>query len=227
ARADEQYRQFVAIKLIHPGLWLSEALLERFRVERQILANLNHPNIARLLDGGMTPDGSPYLVMECVDGVPLDEYCRTAALSMHPKLHLFRSLCSAVEYAHKNLVVHRDIKPANVLVSADGVPKLLDFGIAKLLDPGEGHNLAKTSATERLMTPEYASPEQLRGEPITTAADVYGLGVLLYDLLAGRHPFAEQTSNPAELVRLICELDPPLPSSVVVRRQGPASADLK
>jgi serine/threonine-protein kinase len=224
ARADEQYRQFVALKLIHAGF--TETELERFRAERQILASLNHPNIARLLDGGMTSDGTPYLVMEYVEGVPIDEYCRGWGLSIDARLGLFRNLCSAVEYAHRNLVVHRDIKPANVLVSADGVPKLLDFGIAKLLDPGAQRNLANTQATGRLMTPAYASPEQLRGERVTTATDVYGLGVLLYDLLAGSHPFA-QTDNTAALVRQICELDPPAPSSVVERHEGSASADVR
>ncbi|MBV9781009.1 MAG: serine/threonine protein kinase, partial [Acidobacteriaceae bacterium] len=189
ARADEQYQQFVAIKLMHAGVWQSETMLQRFQRERQILANLNHPNIARLLDGGMTSDGSPYLVMELVDGTPIDEHCREKRLSIKAKLELFRRVCLAVEYAHKNLVVHRDIKPANVLVTEEGTPKLLDFGIAKLLNPAsERQILPKTRLTERLMTPEYASPEQLRGESITTATDVYALGVLLYELLAGGHP---------------------------------------
>jgi len=168
ARADENYAQIVAIKLIHAAFWQSESILQRFRAERQILANLNHPNIARLLDGGMTPEGSPYLMMEFLDGTPIDEYCRRKGLSIKDKLQIFQRLCSAVEYAHKNLVVHRDIKPANVLVTEEGIPKLLDFGIAKLLDSGDGLNgLAITRSTERLMTPEYASPEQLRGGSIT------------------------------------------------------------
>jgi len=218
ARADEQYQQFVAVKLMHAGLWQSQMMLQRFQRERQILANLSHPNIARLLDGGMTPDGSPYLVMEYVGGTPIDEYCRKKRPSIKARLELFRKVCLAVEYAHKNLVVHRDIKPANVLVTEDGTPKLLDFGIAKLLDPdNEGQKLPKTRLTERLMTPEYASPEQLRGESITTATDVYGLGVLLYELLAGEQPFAEQTANPLEMVRQICEVDPRPPSAVALR----------
>ena len=222
ARADEQYQQFVAIKLMHAGLWQSETMLQRFQGERQILANLNHPNIGRLLDGGMTSDGLPYLVMEYVSGRPIDEYCREKRPSIKAKLELFRKVCLAVEYAHKNLVVHRDIKPANVLVTEDGTPKLLDFGIAKLLDPdAEGQMRPKTRLTERLMTPEYASPEQLRGESITTATDVYGLGVLLYELLAGGHPFAEETANPIEMVRQICEVDPRLPSAVALRSPGP------
>jgi eukaryotic-like serine/threonine-protein kinase len=218
ARADEQYQQFVAIKLMHAGLWQSEMMLQRFQRERQILANLSHPNIGRLLDGGMTSDGSPYLVMEYVGGKPIDEYCREKRPSVRAKLELIRRVCLAVEYAHKNLVVHRDIKPANVLVTEEGTPKLLDFGIAKLLDPDNvGKMVPKTRLTERLMTPEYASPEQLRGESITTATDIYGLGVLLYELLAGEHPFAEQTANPVEMVRQICEVDPRPPSAVALR----------
>ncbi|MBV9265764.1 MAG: tetratricopeptide repeat protein [Acidobacteriaceae bacterium] len=235
-RADEQYQQFVAIKLMHSGLMSprpsvrrrfneqSGTMLQRFQHERQILANLSHPNIARLLDGGMTSDGSPYLVMELVDGTPIDEHCREKRLSIKAKLELFRRVCLAVEYAHKNLVVHRDIKPANVLVTEEGTPKLLDFGIAKLLNPASKRQiLPKTRLTERLMTPEYASPEQLRGESITTATDVYALGVLLYELLAGGHPFAEQTSNPVEMARQICEMDPRPPSAVALR--SPDHAD--
>src|SRR5215471_19736386 len=164
ARADEQYEQLVAVKLMHAGPWQSQAILQRFRTERQILANLNHPNIARLLDGGMTTDGTPYLVMEYVEGMPLDEYRRANDLSVEKKLQLFLRVCAAAEYAHKSLVVHRDIKPANVLVAGDGTPKLVDFGIAKLL---EGDGRTATQATSRVMTPEYASPEQLRGDPVT------------------------------------------------------------
>lgn len=223
ARADEQYEQLVAIKVMHAGPRQSETILERFRTERQILANLNHPNIARLLDGGMTADGLPYLVMEHIDGTPVDEYCRESALSIGDRLELFLKICSAMEYAHKNLVVHRDIKPANVLVTENGMPKLLDFGIAKLLDPehaGLGH--ATTRPTERLMTPEYASPEQIRGGPITTATDVYGLGLLLYTLLANRHPFAEEKVSPLEIARQVCEIDPPVPSRVAQGDSDPA-----
>jgi len=212
ARADEQYQQLVAIKLMHADLWQSERMLERFRAERQILANLNHPNIARLLDGGMTTEGTPYLVMEYVEGMPLDEYRRANDLSVEKKLQLFLRVCAAAEYAHKSLVVHRDIKPANVLVAEDGTPKLVDFGIAKLL---EGDGRTATQPTSRVMTPEYASPEQLRGEPITTATDVYGLGLLLYDLLIGKHPFAEYTGNPAEMMHQICDVDPRPPSTIV------------
>src|SRR6185369_13565161 len=157
--------------------------------ERQILAALDHPNIARLLDGGATTDGLPYLVMEYVDGTPIDEWCRARNCSTNEKLRMFLQLCDAVQYAHRNLVIHRDIKPANVLVTADGTPKLLDFGIAKLTTAGEQPGVTVT----RLMTPEYASPEQLLGVPVTTATDVYSLGVLLFELLTGTRPFDGRT----------------------------------
>src|SRR5262249_53245192 len=150
---------------------------------------------ARLLDGGITPDGIPYLVMEYVDGVPIDEYCRQNRLPLSERLKLFSTVCAAVEYAHKNLVVHRDIKPRNILVTKEGEPKLLDFGIAKLIDH-ESQALALTQTAERVLTPEYASPEQIRGDSITTSTDVYGLGMLLYELLAGSRPFQLQTKNP-------------------------------
>ncbi|HKO56515.1 MAG TPA: serine/threonine-protein kinase, partial [Thermoanaerobaculia bacterium] len=180
ARDDEQFEQRVAIKLVRGG----HAMLRRFRQERQILAALEHPNIARLLDGGATADGLPYLVMEYVEGTPIDAYC--AGLPIAQRLRLFLQLCDAVQYAHRNLVIHRDIKPANVLVTADGVPKLLDFGIAKLTSSVEPR--ADATVT-RLMTPDYASPEQLFGKPVTTATDVYSLGVLLFELLTGTRPF--------------------------------------
>jgi serine/threonine-protein kinase len=221
-RADEQYQQLVAIKLMHADLWHSDTMLERFQAERQILANLNHPNIARLLDGGMASDGTPYLVMEYIDGVPLDEYCCANEPSVEEKLKLFLQICGAVEYAHRNLIVHRDIKPANVLIDREGAPKLVDFGIAKLV---EADGRASTKPTAALMTPEFASPEQLRGEPVTTATDVYCLGVLLYDLLSGTHPFAEHSANPVELMRKICEVDPKPPSSIAVN--GAAQRELK
>jgi len=228
ARADKQYQQFVAIKLMHAGLWQNETMLQRFLGERQILANLSHPNIAHLLNGGMTSDGLPYLVMEYVSGASIDEYCREKCLSIEAKLELFCRVCAAVDYAHRNLVVHRDIKPANVLVTEDGAPKLLDFGIAKLLDPNNGgQTRPKTRPTERLMTPEYASPEQLRGESITTATDVYGLGVLLYELLAGGRPFAEQAGNPVEMMRQICEVDPRPPSTVALRSPHRAHSEVR
>lgn len=212
-RADETYDQQVAIKIIRPGFAL-ETARARFRSERQILAGLAHPNIARLLDGGVTEAGQPYYVMEYVDGQPIDQWCRTHGIALRQKLELFRAVCAGVQWAHQNLVVHRDIKPANILVCADGTPKLLDFGIAKPLDPAASASDAmRTRATDRLLTPEYASPEQILGQPATTATDVYGLGVLLYELLAGRRPFELPSPTPLEIQRAICESSPPKPST--------------
>jgi len=211
ARADDLYQKQVAIKTVQGGLGQNRALLLRFGSERQILANLDHPNIARLLDGGITADGLPYLVMEYVNGVRIDDYCRIHQLGTDRRLELFCTVCAAVEYAHKNLVVHRDIKPANILVTTEGVPKLLDFGIAKLLDPQSGQ-LARTMTSERMMTPEYASPEQVRGDQVTTSTDVYALGVLLYELLVGKRPFQLDPTNPLEIARIICQQDPEPPS---------------
>ena len=224
ARADDLYRKEVAIKTVHGGLGQNPAMLLRFRSERQILANLDHPTIARLLDGGITDDGLPYLVMEYVNGIRVDDYCRINKLGTEQRLQLFCAVCAAVEYAHKNLVVHRDIKPANILVTAEGIPKLLDFGIAKLLDP-EGGQLAQTRTTERMMTPEYASPEQVRGDQVTTSTDIYALGVLLYELLAGKRPFQLDTTSPFELARIICEQDPQLPSVVSAANPELAAPD--
>jgi non-specific serine/threonine protein kinase/serine/threonine-protein kinase len=185
-RADAEYEQQVAIKLVTRGMD-TEMVLHRFRRERQILAELQHPNIARLLEGGTTPDGLPYFVMEYIDGEPIDRYCASRQLSTGARLDLFRDVCAAVQYAHQRLVVHRDIKPGNILVTADGIPKLLDFGIAKLLTPSEGIT-DLTAPQFRVMTPDYASPEQLHGSSVTTLADVYSLGVVLYQLLTGAHP---------------------------------------
>src|SRR5579871_2005161 len=210
-RADDQYTREVAIKVMHASFGARPAMLARFRTERQILANLDHPNIARLLDGGVTDQGVPYLVMEYIDGMPLDRYCRTHSLPLEKRLRMLRSVCSAGEYAHNNLVVHRDLKPANILVAADGIPKLLDFGIAKMLHP-EVVDANQTRTAELLMTPEYASPEQVRGEAVTTSSDVYGLGVLLYELLAGVRPFRIAGKDPMQIARMICEQEPPPPS---------------
>jgi tetratricopeptide (TPR) repeat protein len=185
-RDTEEFQQRVAIKLVRGG----EALVQRFRKERQILAALEHPNIARLIDGGTTADGLPYLVMEYVEGTPIDEYCRKCTLP--EKLRLFLELCNAVQYAHQSLIIHRDIKPANVLVTADGTPKLLDFGIARLAQRDTNPDAAGT----RIMTPEYASPEQLLGRVVTTATDVYSLGLLLFELLTGQKPFEAATRMP-------------------------------
>src|SRR5713226_9396075 len=213
ARADEAFRKEVAIKLIKRGLD-TESVIQRFRGERQILASLHHPNITGLLDGGTTEDGLPYFVMEHIHGEPIDTYCDAHKLNIVERLRLFQLVCAAVHYAHQNLVIHRDIKPSNVLVTAEGVPRLLDFGIAKLLNPGLGSGADTGSMTAaRLMTPQYASPEQVRGETITTASDVYSLGVLLYELLTGRRPYRLTDSTPAEVERAICQEEPEKPST--------------
>ncbi len=224
-RADDQYSQKVAIKIVKNDLLGSE-VHQRFRAERQILANLEHPGIARLLDGGATETGSPYLVMEYVDGVSIERYCRDNSLPVEKRLELFRMVCAAVTYAHRNLVVHRDLKPGNILVPADGTPRLLDFGIAKLLDASPaGAADPATRITERMMTPEYASPEQVRGGPITTATDVYALGLLLYELLAGTRAFNFTSSAISECERMICEVDP-RPPSVIAAELKPLDGDL-
>ncbi|MEZ4701026.1 MAG: serine/threonine-protein kinase [Rhodothermales bacterium] len=213
-RDDDQYDQQVALKLIRPGYRNSE-LIARFRVERQVLARLNHPNITQLLDGGMDSEGRPYLVMQYVDGVPITEFCDKRMLSIDDRLRLFRTVCAAVQYAHANLVVHRDLKPSNILVTEDGRVKLLDFGIAKLLDPEWDFSVAVTRSHVRLMTPEYAAPEQVRGDAITTATDVYALGVLLYEILTGRRPYRLGKRVQAEIERAICEEAPIRPSTAV------------
>jgi serine/threonine-protein kinase len=211
-RADGEYQRRVAIKVLKPGLD-SEEVIRRFRTERQILAALEHPNIARLLDGGTTEHGLPYFVMEYVEGRPIDVYCQEDRLALRQRLELFLTVCSAVELAHRNLVVHRDLKPGNILVTADGMPKLLDFGIAKLLNPElSSVALGATAVGLQPMTPDYASPEQVRGEHVNTASDVYSLGVLLYELLTGRHPYRSQASDPAEIRRLVTDQEPRKPS---------------
>ncbi|MCC6245863.1 MAG: protein kinase [Gemmatimonadaceae bacterium] len=212
SRDDGEFEQHVAVKVVKRGMD-TDLILDRFRHERQILAGLDHPNIARLLDGGTTDSGVPYFVMEYVPGVSVREYATTHALTLAQRLTLFRTICSAVEYAHRNLIVHRDLKSNNILVAPDGTPKLLDFGIAKLLNPApDGVKTAET--TIYALTPECASPEQLRGEAVTTATDVYSLGVLLYELLTNQRPFAAHATQFEELFRAVCEEDPPLPSTV-------------
>jgi len=214
-RADSTYEKKVAIKLLKRGMDTDE-LVRRFRSERRILALLEHPHIARLLDGGSTADGRPYLVMEYVEGRPIDAWCVEQSLSVEDRLVLFEKVCRAVHFAHRNLVVHRDLKPGNILVVADGEPRLLDFGIAKLLE-GDSEPFA-TVAAFLPMTPEYASPEQIRGEPVTTATDVYSLGVLLYRLLAGRSPYRPAVEGRAALAEAVCNQEPPKPSTVVGAR---------
>jgi serine/threonine protein kinase len=214
SRADDAYEKHVAVKVLKQGIDSAE-IVRHFRNERQILADFDHPNIARLLDGGTTHSGVPYFVMEYVEGMPVDLYCNHHRLTITQRLELFQQICAAVSYAHRHLVIHRDIKPSNVLVTTDGVPKLLDFGIAKILHP---NNEARSTATGiHLMTPEYASPEQILGRPVTTVSDVYSLGVLLYELVAGRLPYRFTGRSPIEIARTIHDTQPLLPSVIVDR----------
>ncbi len=216
-REDDQFKQHVAIKVLKRGMDTDE-IIQRFKLERQLLAALNHPGIARFHDGGVTDDGLPYFAIEYVEGQPLDEYCDTRRLRIAERLELFRSVCAAVHYAHQNLVVHRDLKPSNILVTKEGVPKLLDFGIAKLINPQLSMAEVDPTAPEmRIMTPEYASPEQVRGNPISTASDVYSLGVLLYELVTGHRPYRLHSRVKAEIERVICEVDPDKPSTAISR----------
>ncbi|HEX8136876.1 MAG TPA: serine/threonine-protein kinase [Pyrinomonadaceae bacterium] len=220
-RDDDQYQKQVAVKLVKRGM-VSSFLLSRFRSERQILASLDHPHIARMLDGGTTEDGLPYFIMECVEGQPITDYCEANRLSVKRRLQLFRDVCAAVQHAHRNLIIHRDLKPSNILVTKEGVPKLLDFGIAKLLAPEVSPvavTVAQTETFMRLMTPDYASPEQVRGEQVTTATDVYSLGAVLFELLTGQraHQFKKRTF--AEIERVICHVETERPSLAVERRK--------
>ncbi|HXU33110.1 MAG TPA: serine/threonine-protein kinase [Thermoanaerobaculia bacterium] len=224
-REDEHFRRDVAIKFLRFGLAGTQAF-HRFVAERQILARLEHPNIARLYDGGSTDDGRPYLVMERVEGLPLDLYCDRHRLTIDQRLVLFQKICAAVQYAHQNLLVHRDLKPANILITPEGEPKLLDFGIAKQLAPEEDDVLLRTRIGLRLLTPRYASPEQIRGEAITTASDVYSLGVLLYELLSGRSPYPASALPQYEIERAICEEEPERPSLAVSRPEPPSLAEI-
>jgi tetratricopeptide (TPR) repeat protein len=219
-RDDDEYEKRVALK-VAPWWRDRPALKERFRQERQILAGLEHPRIARLLDGG-TSDGMPYFVMELVEGVPITEYCRVHHLDLLQRIELFRRVCGAVAFAHENLVVHRDLKPGNILVGAGGEPKLLDFGIAKLLDSAIDGGGTLTSETA--WTPNYASPEQIRGRPITVRTDVYSLGLILYELLTGARAQSSDTTSPLALDRSICEIEAPLPSQQAASRGDHAEA---
>jgi eukaryotic-like serine/threonine-protein kinase len=226
-RADDEYQKEVAVKLVHPGLD-SEEVLSRFRNERQTLAGLDHPNVVRLLDGGSAPDGLPFLVMEYVRGSPIDEYCDQHKLSVDERLRMFREVCDAVQYAHENLVIHRDLKPSNILVVADGTPKLLDFGIAKVLNPEPStQGWLATETGSRCMTPAYASPEQARGQSVTPKTDVYSLGAVLYELLTGHRPYRLTQNSPAEIERAICEQEPEPPSTAVSRVENDKSPDGK
>ena len=222
-RSDDEFQKRVAVKVLKRGMD-TESIVRRFRNERQILASLEHPFIAGLLDGGSTSEGLPYFAMEYVEGQRIADYCESHQLDTGERLELFRKVCSAIQYAHQNLIIHRDIKPANVLVTDDGTPKLLDFGIAKLLNPElAGDTMAPTMIGPQMMTPEYASPEQVRGEQVTTATDVYSLGVLLYELLTGRRPYVLTSRTPAEIARVVCNSVPVPPSTAVTQAIGSAA----
>src|SRR6202166_370981 len=225
-RDDSQYQQTVAIKVLHHAT-LHPRLRSRLHSERHILATLDHPSIARLIDSGDLEDGTPYLVMEHVQGESIDAYCDSRTLFVRERLELFMQVCAAVQYAHRNLVVHRDIKPSNIFVTHEGAPKLLDFGIAKLLAPDSlSHTLPVTRLQERMLTPENAAPEQVLGRPITTATDIYSLGVLLYMLLTGRSPYRLLSYSQLQLERAICMDDPVRPSQMVVAKlSGENDAD--
>ena len=212
-RVAAEMRRPVAIKVLRKGMD-SDRFVHRFRMERRMLAELDHPNIVAAIDGGAASDGRPFLVMELIDeGIPIDEYCRCEQLSIDDRVRLFMKACNAVAYAHRHLVVHRDLKPGNILVTPGGEPKLLDFGVAKVLDPGQRSMVTTTG--ERLLTPRYASPEQIRGESVTTETDVYALGVVLYEILTGRSPYnLEAGASSSRIEIAVCETDPARPSSV-------------
>jgi serine/threonine protein kinase len=212
----EAFHKLVAIKVLN-SMWRSEEMLRRFMQERQLLASVEHPNITRLLDGGTTDDGLPYFVMEYVDGKPIDIWCDEHNLNISERLRLFRTVCGAVHYAHQRRILHRDIKPSNILVTTDGVVKLLDFGIAKLvrIDPADDTGVLTRTAMH-LMTPEYASPEQVRGEEVGLSTDVYSLGVVLYELLSGRRPYRLRSRIFHQVLRTICDEPPDRPSTLAI-----------
>lgn len=210
-RVNSDFKQKVALKIIKRGMD-SEAILKRFATERRILSTLRHPNIAQLIDGGISTEGLPFFVMEYVEGLPLNQYCRERQLSLEERLGVFRQICSAVENAHQNLVIHRDLKPTNVIVTSDGNAKLLDFGIAKVLSD-DGFENTNTATRAKVFTPEYASPEQILGKTVTTATDVYSLGVILYELLAEHRPYETKGRSFDEIVKSVCETEPVRPSA--------------
>src|SRR5215468_8801782 len=223
ARDDEQYESDVAIKLVHPGLD-TDFILRRFKRERQILARLQHPNIARLFDGGTAEDGTPYLVMEYIQGSWITKYAEEKQLNVEERLRLFLPVCAAVEYAHRHFIVHRDLKPGNILIDSTGTPKLLDFGVSKVLNAGEPD--ASDTQSANMMTPDYASPEQILGNPVTILSDVYSLGAVLYELLGMSRPHQIDHYTPLALERAIC-LDETLPPSAKVRDNWALSRRLK
>ncbi|MBX7169598.1 MAG: serine/threonine protein kinase [Pyrinomonadaceae bacterium] len=208
-RTDGEFEQQVAVKLLKQG-FVSKIALTRFISERQILARLHHRFIAQLIDGGTTAEGVPYLVMEYIEGLPLLDYCQQNNLDLKERLEIFQKICSAVQYAHQHLVIHRDLKPSNILVTEDGSPKLLDFGISKLVT--QDGDTIQTQTEFRALTPAYASPEQIKGDTISTATDVYSLGIILYELLTGKRPYNTDSQNFSEIIRAICETEPIRPS---------------
>ena len=219
-RSDDAFRKIVALKIVRPGHELQE-YVRRFREERQILAALDHPNIARILDGGNTDDGFPYYVMDFVDGSPIGEHCDRSQLGLNDRLRLFQHVCAAVQYLHENLVVHRDLKPSNILVTADGTVKLLDFGIAKIQRPGGVKQVLQPGCdSTRMMTPGYASPEQIKGEPVTKASDLYSLGVILYELLTGKHPYGNSHVRSQDMGPMFDGTEPPKPSANILESPG-------
>jgi serine/threonine protein kinase len=223
-RADDQYQKEVALKVVRAGQF-GGSIYARFKIERQILAGLDHPNLARLLDGGATEEGIPYLVMELIDGEPITDYCARRDLPVRQRLLLFLEVCAAVHYAHRHLIVHRDIKPQNIFVTSDGVPKLLDFGIAKIVEAGPSDSETDQTLTAfRALTPRYASPEQIRGEAMTTATDVYSLGVVLYELITGLSPYELAKVPTLDIPRIVCEKEVTRPSLAVTRTQPQPAA---
>jgi serine/threonine protein kinase len=229
-RADDQFRKEVALKVIRAGQD-SGSVITRFKNERQILASLEHPNIARLLDGGTTDEGIPYFAMELIEGQAITEYCDDCRLSIAERVRLFLQVCEPVQFAHQHLIIHRDIKPGNILVTAEGTPKLLDFGIAKILESDIAESLSDATQTAfRVLTPRYSSPEQIRGEPVATASDVYSLGVVLYELLTGHSPYRLATGSTQDIVQAVCTTDAQKPSLAVSRvetAKNPASRTLR
>jgi len=226
-RADGQFRKQVAVKMVRPDMD-TEFILARFRRERQVLGRLDHPNIGRLLDGGTASNGTPYFVMEYIDGDWITRYCKSQGLGVEQKVRMFLHICSAVQYAHLQFVVHRDLKPGNILVDSKGEPKLLDFGICKLLYRAAGgeDNDTMTMGTA-LLTPQYACPEQVRGEPVTIASDIYSLGAVLYELLTGVRPHVFPELTPQVIEKVVCERDVIAPSEAVRRDNAKLAARLR
>ncbi len=223
-RDDGVYEKQVALKFVRHDV-RSQAAIERFAAERRMLARLQHANIAALLDGGISESGIPYLVMEYVQGTSIHKYCDEQRLTIRERIELFVDVCAAVQHAHQQLIIHRDLKPGNILVTEDGNAKLLDFGIAKLLADETGADTPRTRTGMRMMTPEYASPEQINGESITTASDVYALGILLYEMITGRRPFAFGTHSLAEIARVVMDEHPRRPSTLITEEEGKTQTD--